>query len=153
MKKFPYLIKIVNLTKHYQHQKVLGPLNLTIQKGEKIAIIGANGSGKTTLCEIIANLKKPTHGQVKYGFSQSKLIKLLSINFQEQKYPDHLITQDLTDFYHTIYQKIISKKENENQRKLLGKTFAIGILLNKKIARLSGGEKQRLNLYLSLFYQ
>src|SRR3954452_13381236 len=115
----PYLIKIANLTKHYQHRKVLGPLNLTIQKGERIAIIGANGSGKTTLCEIMANLKKSTQGQVKYGFAQSKLTELLSINFQEQKYPDHLIARDLTDFYHTVYQKIMNQRANEKLRKLL----------------------------------
>ncbi|MCE8159046.1 MAG: ABC transporter ATP-binding protein [Candidatus Moeniiplasma glomeromycotorum] len=151
--KSPYLIKVANLTKNYQHRKVLGPLNLTIQKGEKIAIIGANGSGKTTLCEIMANLKKPTQGQVKYGFAQPKLTELLSINFQEQKYPDHLISRDLTDFYHTVYKKNMKQKKNEKLRKLLWKTFAISPLLDKKIASLSGGEKQRLNLYLSLFYQ
>lgn len=149
----PYLIKIVNLIKNYQNQKVLGPLNLTIQKGEKIAIIGANGSGKTTLCEIIANLKNPTHGQVKYGFARSQLTELLSINFQEQKYPDHLISRDLTNFYHSVYQKNTLQKVNHEQRKSLWKTFAVRSLLDKKVANLSGGEKQRLNLYLSLFYQ
>src|SRR5205809_558143 len=97
-----YSIKVENLTKNYQGKKVLGPLNLTIQKGEKIAIIGANGSGKTTLCEIIADLKSPTQGKIKYGFSHSKLTELLSINFQEQRYPDHLIARDLTDFYHAV---------------------------------------------------
>lgn len=150
--KSPYLIKVANLTKHYQNQK-LGPFNLTIQRGEKIAIVGANGSGKTTLCEIIANLKSPTQGQVKYGFPYPKLTELLSINFQEQKYPEHLIVRDLTDFYHTVYQKIVQQKASQPQKKLLWKTFAISSLLDKKIARLSGGEKQRLNLYLSLFYQ
>ncbi|KLL02529.1 MAG: ABC transporter, ATP binding protein [Mycoplasmataceae bacterium RC_NB112A] len=151
--KNPYLIKVENLTKHFQKQKALGPLNLTIQKGEKIAIIGSNGSGKTTLCEIIADLKSPTRGKVRYGFPHSKLTELLSINFQEQKYPDHLIARDLTDFYHAVYQKVMHQKGNEKQRKLLWKTFAIDPLLDKKITSLSGGEKQRLNLYLSLFYQ
>src|SRR4051812_37739388 len=115
----PYLIKITNLTRNYQHQKVLGPLNLTIQKGEKIAIIGANGSGKTTLCEIMANLKEPTRGQVKYGFAPAQLTELLSINFQEQKYPDHLIVRDLTNFYHAVYQKNTLQKVNQEQKKML----------------------------------
>src|SRR5579864_8325429 len=97
-----YLIKVENLTKHYQNKKVLGPLNFTIKKGEKIAIIGANGSGKTTLCEIIANLKNPTRGQVKYNFPSQQLGNLLSINFQEQNYPSTLIVQDLIDFYHAV---------------------------------------------------
>ncbi|MCE8169343.1 MAG: ABC transporter ATP-binding protein [Candidatus Moeniiplasma glomeromycotorum] len=141
-----YLIKAEGLTKNYQNKKVLGPINFAIKKGEKIAIIGANGSGKTTLCEIIANLKNPTGGKVKYGFSPRQLGNLLSINFQEQNYPSTLIVQDLIDFYHSVYKT--KPKHSE-----LWKTFTISPLLNKKIVKLSGGQKQRLNLYLSLFYQ
>ena len=151
--KQPYLIKIANLTKHYRRQKALGPINLTIQKGEKIAIVGSNGSGKTTLCEMISNLQDPTHGKIKYGFPPQKLTSLLGYNFQEQRYPDHLIVQDLTDFYHSVYQKNLNQEEARKQKKLLWKNFAIRSILDKKVTKLSGGEKQRLNLYLSLFYQ
>ena len=100
-----YIIKVENLTKNYQRKKVLGPVNFTIKKGERIAIIGANGSGKTTLCEIIANLRNPTRGQVKYGFPSSRLGNLLGINFQEQNYPQALISRDLVDFYHEVYRR------------------------------------------------
>src|SRR5205809_958757 len=103
MERKNYIIKVENLTKNYQKKQVLGPVNFKIKKGEKIAIIGANSSGKTTLCEIIANLRNPTRGRVKYGFSSAKLGNLLSINFQEQSYPQALIVQDLTDFYHAVY--------------------------------------------------
>ena len=116
--KSPYLIEVANLTKHYQNQK-LGPFNLTIQKGERIAIIGANGSGKTTLCEIIANQKDFTSGQVKYGFAKSQLTEILDINFQEQNYPDHLVARDLTNFYHATYRKIVRQKAGQEQKKLL----------------------------------
>src|SRR3954447_25439044 len=98
-----YLIKVENLSKYHQHKKVLSSLNLKIKKGEKIAIIGANGSGKTTLCEIIANLRDSTHGRVKYNFPSSRLGNLLGINFQEQNYPQALISRDLVDFYHEVY--------------------------------------------------
>jgi ABC-2 type transport system ATP-binding protein len=140
-----YLIRVENLTKNYQNKKILGPLDFTVKKGEKVAIIGANGSGKSTLCEIMANLKNPTRGRVKYGFSPQKLGNLLSINFQEQNYPSTLIVQDLVDFYHSVY------KTNQKRRELW-KTFNITPLLSRKIVKLSGGQKQRLNLYLSLFY-
>jgi len=110
-----YLIKVENLTRNYQGKKVLGPLNLKIKKGEKVAIIGANGSGKTTLCEIMANLKNPTAGKVKYGFLSHRLTSLLSINFQEQNYPNALIVQDLTNFYHAVYQKLIKNVELQKE--------------------------------------
>ena len=106
-----YIIRVENLTRNYQNKKVLGPINLKIKKGEKIAIIGANGSGKTTLCEIIANLKSPTRGRVKYGFPSSNLGNLLGINFQENNYPQALIAEDLTDFYHSVYRANQKKSE------------------------------------------
>ena len=99
-----YIIKVEKITKNYQNKKVLGPINLEIKAGERVALIGANGSGKTTLCEIISNIKNPTWGKVKYGFSAKKLAKLLSINFQEQSYPRTLTVQDLTNFYHAVYK-------------------------------------------------
>ena len=106
-----YIIKIENITKSYQKKQVLGPINLKIKKGERIAIIGANGSGKTTLCEIIANLRDSTHGQVKYGFPSSRLGNLLGINFQEQNYPQALISRDLVNFYHEVYRTNGRKSE------------------------------------------
>jgi ABC-2 type transport system ATP-binding protein len=141
-----YIIKVEKITKEYQNKKILGPLTLNIKKGDKIAIIGANGSGKSTLCEMIANLRSPNSGTIKYAFPQENLSQMLSINFQEQNYPSTLIARDLTDFYHNIYK--LSKTQHK-----LWKIFRISLLLPKKITSLSGGQKQRLNLYLSLFYQ
>jgi len=146
MEKSNYIIKIEKITKEYQNKKCLGPLNLNVKKGDKIAIIGANGSGKSTLCEIIANLRVPTTGNIKYAFPQENLSRMLSISFQEQNYPTTLIVRDLTDFYHNIYK--LSKTQHE-----LWKNFRISLLLPKKVSKLSGGEKQRLNLYLCLFHQ
>lgn len=141
-----HIIKVEKITKKYQSKNSLGPLTLNIKKGDKIAIVGANGSGKSTLCEMIAGLRNPTTGTIKYTFPQENLSQMLSINFQEQNYPSTLISRDLTDFYHNIYK--LSKTQHE-----LWKTFRISLLLPKKITGLSGGQKQRLNLYLSLFYQ
>ncbi|KJV90703.1 ATP-binding cassette domain-containing protein, partial [Rickettsia amblyommatis] len=54
--------------KHYSQGKtivrVLGELNLTVNEGELIAIIGSSGSGKSTLLHIAGLLDKPTNGQV-----------------------------------------------------------------------------------------
>ena len=142
-----YVIQVNKLTKEYQNKRVLGPLDLRIKKGEKLALVGANGSGKTTLCEIIANLRQPTKGKVKYAFSSQKLAQVLSISFQEQIYPSKLIVEDLVNFYHSLYPNTnLSQKE-------LWEKLQIAKLLKQKISKLSGGQKQRLNLYLALFYQ
>ncbi|MCS7245856.1 MAG: ABC transporter ATP-binding protein/permease [candidate division WOR-3 bacterium] len=57
-------IEIINLSFSHGSRKILKDINLTINKGEKVAIVGPSGVGKTTLIEIIASLLKPTSGKV-----------------------------------------------------------------------------------------
>ncbi|WP_425376903.1 ATP-binding cassette domain-containing protein [Spiroplasma endosymbiont of Aleiodes alternator] len=54
------LVEILNLTKEYKNKVALDKVNLTINPGDRIGIIGANGSGKSTLSEIIGGICKPT---------------------------------------------------------------------------------------------
>ncbi|MFT3781558.1 MAG: ABC transporter ATP-binding protein [Nibricoccus sp.] len=60
----PFL-ELTNISKSYGRQNVLQNLNLTIEKGEFVAIVGYSGSGKTTLISLIAGLLKPDFGSVK----------------------------------------------------------------------------------------
>ncbi|RME70967.1 MAG: heme ABC exporter ATP-binding protein CcmA [Chloroflexi bacterium] len=58
------MIEIRNLVKTFGRRVVLRGVNLTIQEGEFVTLMGANGAGKTTLMHIVANLSKPTAGDV-----------------------------------------------------------------------------------------
>jgi capsular polysaccharide transport system ATP-binding protein len=62
------MIALQNITKHYDTRQgprlVLDNINLTINPGEKIGILGRNGSGKSTLIRIISGTEQPTHGNV-----------------------------------------------------------------------------------------
>lgn len=62
------IVKINNLSKHYGNEKTkviaLDNINLTINKGEFIAIVGSSGSGKSTLLHIIGGVDNPTSGKV-----------------------------------------------------------------------------------------
>jgi nitrate/nitrite transport system ATP-binding protein len=60
----PFLA-LTNVTKAFGNTTVLSNLNLSIEKGEFVAIVGYSGSGKTTLISLIAGLLKPDHGSVK----------------------------------------------------------------------------------------
>ncbi|MFN3218146.1 MAG: ABC transporter ATP-binding protein [Acidimicrobiales bacterium] len=53
-----------DLVKDYGDMRALGPLSLTVEKGEAVALIGHNGSGKSTLLSLIAGLIEPTDGKV-----------------------------------------------------------------------------------------
>ena len=48
--------------------RALNKINLTIHKGERIALIGHNGSGKSTLLRVISNIFKPSEGEIKGQF-------------------------------------------------------------------------------------
>ena len=58
------MIEVRKLLKTFGHRAVLRGVNLTINEGDFVALLGANGAGKTTLMHIIANLSKPTAGDI-----------------------------------------------------------------------------------------
>src|SRR5829696_2071942 len=61
------LIETRALTKAYGWQPVLKKLDLSIERGEFVALLGPNGSGKSTLLRLIAGLSKPTAGTIRVG--------------------------------------------------------------------------------------
>jgi len=152
---------------NYVNEKntILNKVNLKINLGDKIALIGKSGSGKTTLISILNGTIKPTKGEVKYF---NKEYKELDVN-QKQKITS--IWQDLRLI------EGLSAEQNVNCG-LLGKRsfyFALKNLLNissfikahkymqlckippsifsKEIHKLSGGEKQRVAIARSLIQE
>jgi len=77
------LIRLKNISKSYNNKKVLTNINLTINKGEKIALLGANGQGKTTLIEIITQIQLPTSGTIDYFFDNKQFKQEIGLQFQE----------------------------------------------------------------------
>lgn len=61
------MIKITNLTKEFSGQKVLAGLDVDIQKGEVLALVGASGAGKSTFLRSLNFLEKPDFGSIAIG--------------------------------------------------------------------------------------
>ena len=58
------MLEVEGLAKHYKHKAVFQDVELILQRGDKVAVVGVNGAGKTTLVKIIAGLIEPDRGDI-----------------------------------------------------------------------------------------
>lgn len=69
------MIEIINVSKHYQTRsgsiKVLQDINLTLQPGERLGILGRNGAGKSTIIRLISGAERPSSGSIRRQMSVS----------------------------------------------------------------------------------
>jgi ATP-binding cassette subfamily F protein 3 len=137
------LVELKNISKTYGTQLIFKQANATIDRGDKIALIGANGKGKSTLLRIIDQSEGTQTGAVEYGYNLLKTFyaqhQLESLNVQKE------ILQELSDMGS-------AKLENE-LRTILGCFLFTGDDVFKKIKVLSGGEKARVALAKTLIYE
>ncbi len=146
-------IRVRNLTFQYNKEKVIDDLNLEINAGEKIALVGSSGSGKTTLIELLLELLKYDSGSVEIDSHELKEICLNSL-YRNVSY----ISQNAPIFDGTIRENIVyDQNENNDQvlevlKKLklndmvLKMDNGIDTLVGERGMTLSGGERQRLAL-------
>jgi len=130
------VLEIENISKKFDDIVVFDNLTLSIQKGDKIALIGANGVGKSTFCKLIMNELKPDNGEIKWGGTVKN-------NYFPQNTTD-LITGDET-LYEWL-QGFNSKVDVSEVRSALGRMLFSGEEQEKSIKDISGGEKHRMML-------
>ncbi len=142
------LIRLTDIKKNYRSKKVLRGVNLTIKKGEHIAILGANGAGKSTLTEIIATIKEPSEGTIYYSFGnkKKKITPNIGMQFQDSSYPPTYKVIDLVHFFAKSGKNRLNKEEIEEFMRL----FNLWDFKQFYADSLSGGQRQRLNILLSV---
>lgn len=132
--KIAYQLK--KICHNYDGRKVLENIDLTVGRGEKIALIGANGSGKTTILKIISKILKPNKGDVIPGF------KTRMLSFIDE---DIVFTRSSNTVFEEMEQNS-SAADFPQLRNILGAFLFTGDDIFKKVNILSGGEKCRLAL-------
>lgn len=137
------LIELKNVWKKYNNKWALQNIDLKINPGDRIGVIGANGSGKSTMSEIIGGIRKPSKGHV---IKQKHLT--IGLQFQESKYPIGISVMDMIKYY----LKTFNISMTEKTLKDLLNTYQISGFENKFIEGLSGGQQQRLNILLSIIH-
>ena len=156
-KKNPFLgqhaidIEIRNLSFSYQEDKnILTNINMNINEGSKVAIVGASGSGKTTLSNILVGFYPLNEGEVLYGGVSNKALKLSTIRENI-----HLILQHPKLFNDTmLFNLTLGKEYSESAVKkalhiaqlddvIAGLDLGLDTLVGKDGIKLSGGQRQR----------
>ncbi len=124
-----------DLSKSYGSLEIFTAVDLAIDRGSKVVVLGLNGAGKTTLLRILAGIDKPDTGQVEPGHG-------LRIGYYAQEH-------ETIDVKRTVLENMVAASPNLTEteaRKVLGSFLFTGDDGHKLAGVLSGGEKTRLAL-------
>ena len=130
------VLEVEDLTKRYGEKTVFEGLSFKVNKGDKIALIGANGVGKTTLLEILMGNLEPDSGSVKWG-------QTIHTTYFPQNTTD--VVQGSEKLYGWI-QNFDKDWHIDEIRKCLGRMLFSGEEQEKEVDACSGGEKHRIML-------
>lgn len=135
------MITIKNVNKTYNNLTALHDVNLDINQGEFIALVGMSGGGKSTLLRLIAGLEKPTSGSVQINSTDTK--SLIRVMFQEDRLLPWMSVLDNLSFG--------SKDKNTKAHaKELLDLVELGDYADHFPNQLSGGQKQRVAIARAL---
>jgi ATP-binding cassette subfamily F protein 3 len=130
------VITLNEIVKRYGRHTVYDGLDLTLERGQKVALIGPNGAGKSTLLKILAGVLPFEGGQRELG-----------LNVRVAYFAQHQI--EALDPAKTVFEELTDaapRMTTVDVRKLLGAFLFTGDAVNKKVEVLSGGEQTRLAL-------
>ncbi|MDO4664618.1 MAG: ABC-F family ATP-binding cassette domain-containing protein [Actinomycetaceae bacterium] len=125
----------IDLAKTYGSLEVFLGVNLAIDRGAKVVILGQNGAGKTTLLRLLAGLEEPDLGEVRPGHG-------LKLGYYAQEH-------ETLDIHASVLENMVAVSpgmEDAKIRGILGQFLFSGDDVYKPAAVLSGGEKTRLAL-------
>lgn len=148
------VIQVKNLTKSFDHKRVVNDVNLTVKQGDIYGFLGPNGSGKTTTIRMLCGLLTPDSGSGScLGYDvlhQSREIKK-QVGYMTQKFSlyGNLTVKENLDFNARLYG--IARRRQTVEA--LMKEMALHDRRSQLAATLSGGWKQRLALAAALVHQ
>jgi lipoprotein-releasing system ATP-binding protein len=145
------LLQATNIHKAYGSLQVLKGIDLTIQKGEVVSIVGASGAGKSTLLHILGTLDSADKGQVLFNGQQVGTFKSSDLaRFRNRNigfiFQFHNLLPEFTALENVCLPGFIANSSEEQVRKRaadLLKMLHLGHRLDHKPSQMSGGEQQR----------
>ena len=125
------------LAKSYGSVEVFTGVDMAVDRGARVVVLGLNGAGKTTLLRLLAGLEQPDSGEVRPGHG-------LRLGYYAQEH-------ETLDLDRTVLENMASaapELTESEQRRILGSFLFPGDAVNKPASVLSGGERTRLALAL-----
>ena len=151
------ILKIENLTKTFGKNEVLKGINLSVNKGDVISVIGSSGSGKSTFLRCINQLEEPTGGHIYFkgvdtlnkGVDLRQMRSKMAMVFQSfNLYANLNVLDNCTLAPIKVLKK--SKQEAEKTAMEYLEKVGMGAYVNAKPSQLSGGQKQRVAIARAL---
>lgn len=145
------MIQLEGITKSFGSLQVLKGIDLTINKGEVVSIVGPSGAGKTTLLQIMGTLDKPDAGRIVLNHVEVNRLKDKELAAFRNKeigfvFQFHQLLPEFTALENVMIPALINGTSGRNARKEAEEMLAfLGLpeRASHKPAELSGGEKQR----------
>ncbi len=132
------VLRVEELAKRYGEKRVFKDVDIFLQRGDKVAVVGVNGAGKSTLLRILAGQLSYDQGEIRYGTN----VKLSYFGQHQAK--------ELAPSLTALETMALAGDEEDltitRMRSLLGAFLFRGDEVEKKVSVLSGGEKSRLAL-------
>ena len=151
------ILKVNNLEKKFGDNLVLKDINMEVEKGEVVTIIGSSGSGKSTLLRCLNLLEEPTSGEIIYEGDN-----ILDHSFDRRKYRSKVgmvfqnfnlfANKNILDNCIIGQEKVLGKSKEEARATALKYLESVGMAqyINAKPSQISGGQQQRVAIARAL---
>ncbi len=140
------VINIEHITKIYGKKIVLDDVSLTIDEGDRVALMGPNGAGKTTLIRCVLGLVHPTKGAIRFGGFKDDFRKYIGYVPQNIRFPENLTLEDLIHIAEDM------RGERGGRKDELFQLLNLDGEMRKRVRDMSGGSQQKVSLLLALMF-
>lgn len=141
----PALIECHSLTKKYGSKLALNNVNLSIERGRIVGLLGPNASGKTTLIKLINGLIQPSQGEILINGQEPGIESKLNISYLPDAcfLPEWMKVRGLFNYYSDFYS-------NFNLRKAYDMLERLNLNDSMKLKSMSKGTKEKIQLILTM---
>ena len=142
------VIECRELSKHYGPVRALENIDLDVEKGQIVGLLGPNGSGKTTFIKVAAGLLTPTNGEIRIGGENPGVETKRIVAYLPDKefLPQYMTVEQLMRFYRDFFTDFDERRAVEMFRSLQ-------IEPNMKVKSMSKGTREKVQLVLTMSRQ